>query len=325
MVRPVSIVVLVLVVSAAGNSFVWSQSCDSPCDRDACGPSDMYNAIWMVNANAIALHRERPSGDVLFENAVQTSQNLQGSDFDFGYAAGFDLSLIRCLGAGQGVEVRYLKDDGWNSTTAVSTSDTDPLRINTATPIFLPGGGTIDASYGSQLDNLEINYRRTNEWLTSIVGFRYIELDERFDAGIDTTSAGLVSYDTTTQNRLYGIQLGVEALLWEHAQWSIGAAAKAGIFHNSGSQNSELATNAFQSRATGSEDKVAMLGEIGLTARYCLTENLSIRGGYGLLAIDGLVLATDQVRESDFAYGTGIDGDGEVLYHGAFLGLEYLY
>lgn len=305
-------------------------SCDDPCciDGGSCTSVSGYDcpALWTVRADAVALHRDRPAGNVLFENAFQPVQNLTGSDFNFGYEAGVDLSLIRHLDCLPDLEFRYLKVDGWNSSANTATNYFDPLRINTATPVFLPSGRTIDAADASRLDNFELNFRRTCDWLILLAGFRYIEIDEDFHADLTDTIAfsPTVTYDTTTQNRLYGAQLGAEAFLWQCGCLCVDAVAKGAIFHNSGRQNSVLGTTVFRSPAAGGSDGVSLLGEANLTARYSLSENLSLRGGYGLLAINGLVLATEQVNATSFAFGNGVERGGTVFYHGAFLGLEYI-
>ncbi len=63
------------------------------------------------------------------------------------------------------------------------------------------------------------------------------------------------------------------------------------------------------------------MGEIGLVGTGYLTKNIAIRGGYRMLWIDSVALASDQVAATDFFSGTGIDVTGDVFYHGGFLGL----
>ena len=302
----------------------WSDcgTCDDcrVCDCSGC-------PVWTVNAAVVALHRNHPAGNVLFNNAVQPGQEMRGSDFDFSYRAGIDLSVKRHFSRLPAIEVRYLKNDGWHSGAGLVTNTADALRINTADPIFLNSGRTINASYGSRLDNLEVNASWGRECFTWLAGFRYIELDDTFRADLvdAVISNPTVTFDTTTQNRLYGFQLGVEAFLWQRGRLSVDATAKGAILHNSGAQTSRLGTPAFQTPAFGSKDHVSLLGEANLIVRYSLLDSMWIRAGYGVLLVDDLALATDQMNATSFATGQGIDIDGTVFYHGAFLGLECVY
>jgi hypothetical protein len=43
-----------------------------------------------------------------------------------------------------------------------------------------------------------------------------------------------------------------------------------------------------------------------------------------MLWIDGVALATDQVAASDFVFARGLDPTGDVFYHGAFGGVQYV-
>jgi hypothetical protein len=62
-----------------------------------------------------------------------------------------------------------------------------------------------------------------------------------------------------------------------------------------------------------------------VTTSFRLCENLSVRGSYGVMGISELALATDQVAQVNFITQTGISGNGNAFYHGAFLGLDYGY
>ena len=76
--------------------------------------------------------------------------------------------------------------------------------------------------------------------------------------------------------------------------------------------------------ARGTATPTAFVGEVGLTANYCFTDRLSRRGGYRLLWVDSVALATDQVAVSDFIFGHGIRASGDAFYHGALVGLQYV-
>jgi hypothetical protein len=297
-----------------GDAFAAScRNCDTP--------------VWTVRADALALARTRPSDRVLYANPLQPQQQLDAADFHLGYEAGIDLSLKRLLACGYALELRYLKNDAWNGTALTATDTNDPLSINAAIPVFLPTGRTIDAQYASQLDNLELNFVvpcKTVDWLA---GFRYIELDEQLRAELAdaVTPSPTVTHSIGTQNRLYGAQLGADVLILQRGGLQVNTIFKGALFHNSSQHASILDTGVIQVDAAGTADRAALLVECSLTARYELTECLSLRGGYTILALDEVTLASDQLSSTNFLNGTGVDGTGNVFYHGGLLGLELAF
>jgi hypothetical protein len=172
---------------------------------------------------------------------------------------------------------------------------------------------------------VEINgqCRLLDRW-TFLAGFRYVELDEHFAADwIDAPAP--FHYDTATRNRLYGFQIGGAGMLWDRGgPLSIEAVGKAGVFGNAAAHDSVYSTGLVAFPARGIASETAFIGEFGFTGNYRLTDHLSVRGGYRLLWIDGVALATDQVAASDFVFARGIDTTGDAFYHGAFVGLQYV-
>jgi hypothetical protein len=105
----------------------------------------------------------------------------------------------------------------------------------------------------------------------------------------------------------------------------VDAFGKAGIFGNAAAQNSLFSTGVVTLPADGGGSQVAFMGELGTTGRMQLTDHLAVRGGYRLLWLDGVALASDQLGVSDFANGSGFNGSGNVFYRGAFAGFEFAY
>lgn len=293
--------------------------CGDTWDRDTgCGPH------WAVTADALFLYRRGPAAAELMFNQADPGQKLNAAEFDFGVGAGFDVSGICNSSGGNGIEVRYFGLDPWNSTQSVATTPGDPIQINTVRPLIVQAGSSIAASCRSDLDNFELNGRRqVNDWMTLLVGFRYLELDERFQA--ELTAAELpFTYETVTRNRLYGAQFGGQALLWGGCgPLSVEGVGKAGIYGNRAAQDSAFGTGVVTLPAQGARGTTAFVGEVGLSASYGFTERFSVRGGYRLLWVDGVALATDQLAASDFLFASGINATGDAFYHGAFVGLQY--
>ena len=280
-------------------------------------------ALWTVTADALFLERRDPAAVVWAFNTANPTQNFDAADFDFGFYTGLDVSVARRVGCDNAIEIRYFGIDDWNATSLTTTTPGDLLRVNAAVPVFTFSGDAISTAYASQLHNAEINGRRQlNDWLSLLAGFRYAELDERATASL-VNSAVPFDYESTTRNRLFGFQLGGQATLWDHCgPFRLDAVGKAGIFGNYAAQDSAVSTGLIMLPATGRDDHTAFIGEVGVMGTYQLTDQLALRGGYRLLWIDGVALASDQLSVSDFANNAGFNSSGDVFYHGAFAGLE---
>ncbi|MEO8497134.1 MAG: hypothetical protein ABI614_18840 [Planctomycetota bacterium] len=328
--------ILVTAVVLLGRALHAGEGCDQSCAAEAIADCDFTECsgawesrdrrdrLWTVTADALFLDRRDPTLAVVMFNQADTDQNLNAADFDFGIGTGFDISAVRQLDACNGVEVRYFRLGSLDSNVSVTTTPGDPLQVNTVRPLITETGTSIEASYESGLDDFELTGRRqVSDWLMLLAGFRYLELDERFQATLPGAATPF-NYVAASRNRLYGAQLGGQALLWHGCDsLSIEAVTKAGIYGNHAAQDSVFNTSLVSLPASGVKSSVAFIGELGLSADYRLTDRLSVRGGYQLLWVAGVALATDQLEVSDFISASGIEASGDTLYHGAFVGLEY--
>lgn len=299
-------------------------SCSDPClisDR-CCGP------LWSVTADVLFLQRRDPARAVLMENTMDPAQSLNAGQFNFDFETGCDMSIVRRRGCNNALEIRYFGVDQWDALATSATTPGSLLRVNTALPVFTLAGTAMTGRYDSQLHNAEFNaHHYIGDRLSVLAGFRYAELDDSLSLSL-VNSAIPFTYNTVTQNRLYGMQLGGRGVLWNCGALTIDAVGKAGLYVNEASQDSLFSTGVVTLTSRGQRDPFAFIGEIGLTGTYCLTNRLSLRGGYRLLWIDRVALATDQVAATAFvppafAPGRGIDDTGDVFYHGAFVGLQY--
>jgi len=283
---------------------------------------------WTVRAAAVAMQRTNPSHRYLFEDPFDPSLHFERADFEFDYELGVDFSLARRLDWRHDLQARYLRVDGWE---ALATGSTDPasgIVVKSDPELFFTPGRDIAGRYTSQFDTYELNLRRQfNDCLILLAGFRYADLRERFYADLVGPGPVLGTYDTATSNRLYGLQLGGEAKLWDRGgRLRIDNIVKAGVYGNDCAvHDTILDTGAQVYTASDRTGQVCFLGEAGLYAVIRLTRHLSVRGGYQVMWIEGLALATDQVAVTNFNDQNGIDARGGLFYHGAVLGLEFVH
>ncbi len=304
---------------------VTPSACGEPLTVGCNGNEDgVWDApLWTVTADALFLERRDPADVVWAENVANRAQSFDAGRFDFGREAGLDVSVVRRIGCANAFEFRYFGVDGWNATSTMATTPGDLLRVNAAVPVFTFTGDSLSAAYASKLHNLEINgLHQLNERLRLLAGFRYVELDEQAAMNL-VNSAVPFEYQCATRNRLYGFQLGGQATLWDNCgPFTLDAVSKAGLFNNSAAQDSSYSTSLVTLPANGRGDHTAFVGEVGVTGTCHVTDHLSLRGGYRLLWINGVALASDQLPVSDFANNSGFTSSGGAFYHGAFAGLE---
>lgn len=287
---------------------------------------------WTVYSDALFLHRSRSDRAALVTDSFAPGGNvlLNGADFSFDTEAGFRVGLIRhnVLGTAWDLEGLYFGIDGWKGTmgpvysaNGAATQFVNPLG-NTVTP------ADVWASYRSELHNVEVNGRRPiRDWLSVLAGFRYLELNEGLTMFQDIgpgTNLARVAVDAT--NHLAGFQLGLDGRVWNRGRLELDCVLKAGIYANDAENDVRITQTASLPPlgSAASENHTAFVGEIGLTGVYRLSRGWAIRGGYQLLWIEGVALASDQVAVSDPDNGLAtVDTSGSPFYHGAFVGLEF--
>jgi hypothetical protein len=291
-----------------------------------CGCNADSSATWRLTTSALFLHRSRPAAADLVRDAFDNTSILQAQDFDLGFHTGLDVSASRRIGERFGIEARYFGIDHWSAATESATTPGSLLLWTTSPGVAVWAGTGIEAAHASELHNVEVNgqYRWCEGW-TLLAGFRYVELDERFTANLIDPPVPF-TYQAATRNRLYGAQLGTTAVLWDRGgPFTVHGAAKVGIFGNAAAQDSVYRTDFPSLTASGDRSPVAFLGELGVAADYRLSERWSLQLGYQLLWIDQVALATEQIAASNFVTGQGIDATGDTFYHGANVGLQFVW
>ena len=299
------------------------------CCLECCCPS------WTANVGYVYLWRDAGGNAPVLTDTVGASPNFAAgpivfseSDFNFDGSSGIDASLIRDDGCGGGLEIRYLWIDAASDQSIFFTPSVLP-----ATNPLLGGGGfggfggfTWDIEYDSAIHSVELLRRQCcGSWNVSY-GFRYANLDEfLYMSPFDPDFV----FRNWTENNLYGLQLGADGVLWDNCCGTrIVGFGKAGLYYNDADVQAEYQNFTAFFRGTASDDDLAFLGELGITAEHQLSCNLSVRAGYQLLFIDGVALASGQIADTGNLFGPVADritrvNSSSLLYHGLHFGIEY--
>jgi hypothetical protein len=228
--------------------------------------------------------------------------------------------------------------EGWQSRLQLPTA-VDP-RIPSDNPggLFLSSVGIpitgLDVFYQSHLYNEELNLRHAlNDTWTALIGFRAMQIYERFDMNVGVVPAPLLSIEA--ENRLYGFQIGGEGKLWTTERFELSTLLKAGLFENNSEQSTaDLAGGISSStppyRLTASTNQASFIGEIGLNGRYRIGETILLRAGYNVMWVDDVTLASEQLNTNEFQTFApppdtalrGISAKDSLFIHGASVGFE---
>lgn len=279
-------------------------------------------------AGSIFLKREDPSGTVLMSNGLGT-QRLRAGDFNCNLAAGVDFQLTHhTLIDGADLEVRYFEVGDWKDQVARNLTG-GPIRLNLATPLSLTGSRSVRSLYSSQLQNLEINFvravGRSASGLQMTTGFRYLNLNERLSSILSGGGANDF-LQSRTSNHLYGFQIGLAAPVVATRNSLIESYARFGIFGAETNARTTVGALGGGSLAmTGRGDNTAIMGEWGVRAEVSLTDRTRLYGGYQMLLLDGVALASKQIPLSQPGLSNIDVANSSVFFHGASFGLEFRY
>ncbi|HEY1064527.1 MAG TPA: hypothetical protein VGE52_00395 [Pirellulales bacterium] len=304
---------------------------------EKCGPhcegcvicDPCHEPLWRASAGVIFLQRDNPTALVTGIDAgnagnVQTTQNI-----DFDPQAGADFLLSRRIGKRFGVEARYFGFNHWSETN-LFTAD---AAGNAVSP-FLAGGADdqISTNEKSLLHSAEFNVRGsfldTPLWTASALsGFRYIYLQDEITLTGITAGDDTQSTRTRASNNLFGWQLGADL------NRAIGEAGQIGVYGKGGLFLGRLNQHTTQTVGGVGVNDVAFTGdalssviEVGANGRINVTRWLAVRGGYQVVAINGVALAAEQLP---FLAGgppaNGLDNNGNMVLWGPTAGLDIIW
>ena len=100
------------------------------CCDDGSSCMDCCTPLWNVSLGEVILHRSQPTAGIIVGNNPFTGTAFSsGSDLDFGWDAGPEISIARRIGCDNAVEVRYFNCYGGAGTAFVTPSDIHRRRL----------------------------------------------------------------------------------------------------------------------------------------------------------------------------------------------------
>ena len=280
--------------------------------------------LGKIRAGALVLTRDaataEPSSKIF--RAGDNALLLDTTRLGLGASTGLDVTLLTTLGPTNELEVRFFGIDGWNASR--TASDPQEVRFEGFGIIAAAQSERID--YASRLYNVEVNVRpRVAEGVPLILGFRSLQLHERFELSRLDPQPAAVLLGARTTNYLYGFQVGAEPyLLGGDRPLRLEGLIKAGIYANYASQGtfSPLSDTSVDAR----QFRTSFAGELGLTVEYQFCPSFAARIGYELLWLHGVALAPDQSASTNLlAPSAAVHSSASALYQGGTATLEFIF
>ena len=304
--------------------FPWFEG-PGDCDNWCVGPH------WNVEADGLFMRRESADWGSVIGNVGLTPELVDQFDFGPGgriFVTGYNDSSF-------GMQVGY-----------------EGINDFHATALFPGVASERTFNYQSTLNSLEFNLiRRTDVPLKVFAGFRYVEVDEDFidSTIVDKTPPAPSTPPTVApfvdlsdaflvENRLFGFQAGGFRDAWQLNRWiTIEPFGNAGVYFNSFKREAfnGATTTTFisddpltpddetdvQVTSTGvgvrrDFSEIAFLGEAGVSGIVRLNRCVALRGGYQVMAIDGVGEGLDAF------FNPGLEPT-TLVYHGFRFGIEY--
>ena len=303
-------------------------------DSDCCNPTCAY-----LQVDGLFWTRNVPNDALIVTTATGATVNGDTTNSQsFNWQAAPRVTFGVVFGDPIAVEVSWfgfydfqLSGTTTPLTAAQAASSSLPFNLAVATP--LTTGETESFRYNSKLNSAELNLVHLNGSAVSfMIGFRYLNLTEDFNANLTTAAgAGAGRFAVHTDNNLFGGQVGVNVALPIGERLSISAAGKAGVFE--ALEDQSTSGSFFNAAGTGpaarnaSSTTTAFVGEVGVFAHLRVTNWLTAHAGYDLMWIEGVALAPDQFRASNFATGgaASVNTSGDIFLHGAQAGVEFRF
>ncbi len=284
--------------------------------QDSRNRCEGYQPQWLGTARALAFTRVTPSAGVLISDSTNPIRQINRDDLEFGWEPGIDVAIRRLKWNENSFELRFMGIETLAARSSTAAGGT--AEIHAALPVFVGDITSIDATYHSDLYGIEANWQFVTYCpFQYIAGLRYIGLNEELTTELSSPTAP-VTYRTTTQNDLYGVQVGITSIpdmsLFD-CRW-LTWSAKIGLYGNDAEQTSIL-TGAVGQRADSPADTAAFVGEFRVGLQAPITHCITISGGYELFLMERVAIATDQLQATNFFTGTGSANEGNALFHGA--------
>ena len=175
----------------------------------------------------------------------------------------------------------------------------------------------------SRLDTGEFNLRRRLcPQLGLLAGVRDLQLSENLDFTQGNVNS---AYTSQTGNRLFGIQLGAEAVLPARGYGRFFATGKYGIYNDRYRIDAQATSGGAPIHVQVRDDMVSYVGDFNAGFEVQTVPCMTLRFGYQCLWITNAAQAVDQLNQFNIFTNDGTVCKSNPLYNGGFVGLVFTF
>jgi hypothetical protein len=287
--------------------------------------SEVHNKRLVKDANKFQCPSQCPDFTVI------SNGNLV-NDFDF--EPGYRIGLTYIADAGNGFEWNFLYIQPWHGDKKVrgNQSLSFPFSNSSFTHDF-HDASVAQAEYNSHFWDLEFNYwcyftpRRVDYFsLSGLAGLRYVHWDEEFELKM-FNPPDRSSYDVSTENRIFGVQLGLDFQINPVRWLSWEFFAKVGGMVNHCEQETFLGDldNTVELHDFDKQKReVGIFTDVAAEFSIHCSRHLNFHAGYQFMFFSGLALAPEQISKRATKHaGDRVYDDGYAIIHGLYVGVIF--
>jgi hypothetical protein len=167
-------------------------------------------------------------------------------------------------------------------------------------------------------------------------GFRWFQVNDEYESAYNVDGVGGYQADDIydnfdVENNLYGYQFGGMLTYCLGCRMNLNIGGKVGIYgndvevrHRLGTVNNIGTVGGNDISTTNSDTVLATLGELDLGLGLRISNKWSVRGGYRLMGIAGVVDAVEAAQNTDYqniVAASEVYADDSFILHGGYVGL----
>jgi hypothetical protein len=310
--------------------------------------ADYYhlNNHWELLGDFVFMRRSEVHNKRLVKDANKPQCAGQCPDFtvisngnlvnDFDFEPGYRVGLNYIADPGNGFEMNFLYIQPWHGDKKVegNHSLSFPFSHSNFTHDF-HNASVAQAEYESHFWDLEFNYwryftpRRVDYFsFSGLAGLRYVHWDEEFELKM-FNPPDRSSYDIHTENRIFGVQLGLDLqcnpmrwLSWEFF-------VKVGGMVNHCEQKTFLGDldNTVELHDFDKQKReVGIFTDVAAEFAIHCSRHFNIHAGYQCMFFSGLALAPEQISKGATKHaGDRVYDDGYAVIHGLYVGAIFAF
>ena len=355
-------------------SVVRSRPAQRPIRQSRRTPGARNGGRVFTTAGVSALIMNRTYGE---NRNISTNgtQALSTGNTTFDTLGGVDVFVGRRRLNGLGWESRYFGLFPEDTSTQIGGNPTNLLpgldQLTQFRQFRMPGIINFDTTAGdifdqgdphvltrqTEIHNFELNLlkngrtRRRASQTEYFVGFRYFQFGETLLAESIGTNQGdpfgspeSVGYFSTTENELYGIQIGTRSDYQIGSRLTLHVGLKGGAFNNTIRTRQRVdfrmpdgsISNPFidggdldgQRFDIGTENDVrSVMGELDVATSFQVSNAARVRVGYRAIAISDIAFASEQIGDNfnDASDLLNPTTDGSLVLQGGYIGMEFAF